>query len=65
MDGLSSALISVRIGSIGCPTRWLALILALAVVIALALHHWLRNLVHRLLAGRYPSLLSIFTGCAE
>ena len=61
MDELRSALISVR--------NWLAwlpdpvvsvLILALAVVIALALHHWLRNLIHRLLAGRYPFLLSMF-----
>ena len=37
------------------------LILALAAAIALAVHRWLRKLVRRLLAERYPNLFSIFT----
>ena len=61
MDGLRSALISVRDWLAWLPDPVVsALILALAVVIALALHHWLRSLIHRLLGRRYPSLLSMF-----
>ena len=37
------------------------LILALAVAASLALHKWLRKLVRRLLAKRYPNFFSIFT----
>ena len=36
------------------------LILGLAVLIALALHRWVRGLIRRLLAERYPFLFSIF-----
>ncbi len=37
------------------------LILAIAVLVALALHRWARKLVRRALAGRYPYLFSPFT----
>lgn len=37
------------------------LILAIAVLVALALHRWARKLVRRALAGRYPYLFSTFT----
>ncbi len=61
MDWLTSALISLR-----NLLHWLpdpvvsVLILALAVLVALALHRWVRRLIRQLLATRYPFLFSIF-----
>ena len=61
MDGLRSALISLRIWLDWLPIPVVSvLILALAVVIALFLHHWVRGLLRRLLAERYPLLFSLF-----
>src|SRR6185312_2106055 len=36
-------------------------ILAIAVLVALALHRWTRKLVRRVIAGRYPFVFSVFT----
>ncbi|MFN3659214.1 MAG: mechanosensitive ion channel family protein [Pseudolabrys sp.] len=38
-----------------------AAIVAVAVLVALALHRWVRKLLRHLLAARYPNLFSIFT----
>ena len=62
MDSIRSALQDLRDLLDWLPAPAVALIiLALATAIAYALHNTLRRLVHRLLAGRYPNFLAIFT----
>ncbi len=62
MDSIRSALQDLRDLLDWLPAPAVALIiLALATAIAYALHNTLRRLVRRLLAGRYPNLLAIFT----
>ncbi len=62
MDSLRSALVTLRDGLVWLPDPVVALIIiALALVIAFALHRWVRHLIRRLLATRYPFLFSIFT----
>ncbi len=62
MDFIRSALTQIKDWLDWLPDPVAAvLIVALAVVIALLLHIWLRRLTRRLLAGRYPDVLSIFT----
>lgn len=62
MDSLRLALIEVKDWLYWLPDPVTAvLILALAVLIALALHRLLRTVVRRTLATRYPNLFSIFT----
>ena len=62
MDSIRSALHSIR-----DPLAWLpdpvvaVIILALAAGIAYAVHMSLSRLLRRLLAGRYPTILSMFT----
>jgi len=58
---LRSALISLRNWLDWLPSPVISvLILALAVVISLVLHHWVRGLFRRVLAERYPLLFSLF-----
>jgi small-conductance mechanosensitive channel len=62
MDWLTSALTTLRIWLDWLPNPVVALIiLGIAVAVALVLHLWLQHLTRRLLAGRYPVLLSTFT----
>jgi small-conductance mechanosensitive channel len=62
MDWLTSALTTLRIWLDWLPNPVVALIiLGIAVAVALVLHQWLQHLKRRLLAGRYPVLLSTFT----
>jgi small-conductance mechanosensitive channel len=62
MDSIRSSLHDLRDLLDWLPRPVVAvIILALAAAFAYALHHTLRRLVRRLLAGRYPSLLAIFT----
>ena len=61
MDSLRSALTSLRDLLFWLPDPVVAaLIIVLAVAIAYALHNWVRKLLRRMLAGRYPFLFSIF-----
>jgi small-conductance mechanosensitive channel len=62
MDWLRSTLNSLPNWRAWLPDPVLsALILALALVIALILHGWLRHLARRLLAKRYPLVFSVIT----
>jgi small-conductance mechanosensitive channel len=62
MDSLRAALTWIKDLLEWLPDPVVALvILAIAVLIALALHRWARRLVRRTLAGRYPFLFSTFT----
>jgi len=62
MDSLRAALTWVKDLLDWLPDAVVALlVLAIAVLIALALHRWARKLVRRALAGRYPYLFSTFT----
>src|SRR6187551_1723687 len=62
MDSLRSALTSLRDLLDWLPDPVVAvLIILLAALIAASLHKWVRKLVRRLLAERYPFLFSIFT----
>jgi small-conductance mechanosensitive channel len=62
MGSLRSALASVRDLLDWLPDSVVAvLLIAIAVLIAAALHKWVRKLVRRMLATRYPFLFSIFT----
>ena len=62
MDSLRSALASVRDLLDWLPDSVVAvLIIALAILFAAALHKWVRKMVRRLLAARYPELFSNFT----
>jgi len=61
MDSLRAALTWVKDLLDWLPDPVVALlILAIAVVIALALHRWVRKLLRRAFAGRYPNLFSTF-----
>jgi small-conductance mechanosensitive channel len=61
MDSIRSALASLRDALTWLPNPVVALIIiAVALLIAMALHRWVRHLIRRLLAGRFPFLLSIF-----
>jgi small-conductance mechanosensitive channel len=62
MDSIRSALIWIKDLLDWLPDPLVALlILAIAVLVALALHRWAHKLAHRALAGRYPYLFSTFT----
>src|SRR5512142_1769976 len=62
MDSLRAALTWIKDLLAWLPDEVVALlILALAVMIALALHRWSRKLVRRALAERYPNTFSVFT----
>jgi small-conductance mechanosensitive channel len=62
MDSLRLALTHIKDWLSWLPNPVAAvLILAFAVIIALAVHNWLRKLTRRLLATRYPNIFSIFT----
>jgi small-conductance mechanosensitive channel len=62
MDSLRAALTSIKNLVDWLPDPVVALlILAIAVLIALALHRWARKLVRRAIAGRYPFVFSVFT----
>src|SRR6186713_278311 len=62
MDSLKAALTSVKDLLDWLPDLVVALlILAIAVLVALALHRWARKLVRRTLSGRYPFIFSVFT----
>jgi small-conductance mechanosensitive channel len=62
MDFLRLALTHIKDWLSWLPNPVVAvLILALAVVLALAVHNWLRKLTRRLLATHYPNVFSIFT----
>ncbi|MGB6349402.1 MAG: mechanosensitive ion channel family protein [Pseudolabrys sp.] len=62
MDSLRAALTWIKDLLEWLPDPVVALvILAIAVLVALALHQWARRLVRKALAGRYPYLLSTFT----
>jgi len=62
MDSLRAALTSIKDLLEWLPDPVVALvILAIAVLVALALHRWARTLVRGALAGRYPFLVSTFT----
>jgi small-conductance mechanosensitive channel len=62
MDSLRAALTWIKDLLEWLPDPVVALvILAIAVLVALALHQWARKLVRKALAGRYPYLLSTFT----
>jgi small-conductance mechanosensitive channel len=62
MESIRSALTQIKDWLAWLPDSVVAaLIVVLAAAIALVLHTWLRKLTHRLLAGRYPDVLSIFT----
>ncbi len=62
MDSLRAALTSVKDLLDWLPDPVVALlILAIAVLVALALHRWARKLVRRAIAGRYPFIFSVFT----
>lgn len=62
MDSLRTALTAIRDTLDWLPDPLVALlIVALAAVIAVSLHRWVRRLMRRLLAARYPFLFSIFT----
>jgi small-conductance mechanosensitive channel len=61
MDWLTSALISLRNLLVWLPKPAVGvLILALVAVVALALHHWARFVIRRLLETRYPFIFSFF-----
>lgn len=61
MDDLRSALLTLRNWLDWLPSPVVSvLILALAVVISLVLHHWVRGLLRRVLAVRYPLVFSLF-----
>src|SRR4029079_19246157 len=61
MDSLKAALTSVKDLLDWLPDLVVALlILAIAVLLALALHRWARKLVRRAIAGRYPFVFSVF-----
>jgi small-conductance mechanosensitive channel len=62
MDSLRSELINIREILDWLPNPVVALlIIGFALVVALILHHWLRGLIRRLFAGRYPYLYVIVT----
>jgi small-conductance mechanosensitive channel len=62
MDSVRSALNAIKNVLDWLPDPAVAVImLALAVGVALIVHHSLRRLMRRLLAGRYPGMLAIFT----
>jgi small-conductance mechanosensitive channel len=62
MDSLRAALAWIKNLLDWLPDQVVALlILAIAVLIALALHQWARKLMRRAFAGRYPFLFSTFT----
>jgi small-conductance mechanosensitive channel len=62
MDSLRLGLTTIREFLDWLPPLLVALlILAISLLVALAAHRWLRLLAHRLLTGRYPSLLEILT----
>jgi small-conductance mechanosensitive channel len=62
MDSLRAALTWIKDLLEWLPDPVVALvILAIAVLVALALHQWTRKLVRKALAGRYPYLFSTFT----
>jgi small-conductance mechanosensitive channel len=62
MDALRFALTHIKDWLSWLPNPVVAaLILAFAVVIALAVHNWLRKLTRRLLATHYPNVFAIFT----
>jgi small-conductance mechanosensitive channel len=62
MDSLRAALTWIKDLLNWLPQGVVAiLILAIAVLVALALHQWARQLVRRTLAGRYPYAFSTFT----
>src|SRR6185437_15866414 len=62
MDSLRAALRWVKDLLDWLPDPAVALfILAIAVLVALALHRWTRKLVRRVIAGRYPFVFSVFT----
>jgi small-conductance mechanosensitive channel len=62
MDSLRAALTWIKDLLEWLPDPVVALvILAIAVLVALALHRWARKLVRKALAGRYPYLFSTFT----
>jgi small-conductance mechanosensitive channel len=62
MDSLRLALTHIKDWLSWLPNPVAAvLILAFAVVLALAMHNWLRKLTRRLLATRYPNIFAIFT----
>jgi small-conductance mechanosensitive channel len=66
MDSLREALTQIKDWLGWLPNPVVAVImLALAALIALAVHKWLRKLTRRLLATRYPNVLSIFTQMRE
>jgi small-conductance mechanosensitive channel len=60
MDSLRSGLTTIREFLDWLPSPLVALfILALSLVVAMGLHRWLRFLVQRVFAGRYPSVIEI------
>lgn len=62
MDPLRSGLTTIREFLDWLPPPLVALfILAISLLVALAVHRWLRVLMRRLVEGRYPSLLEILT----
>ncbi len=62
MDSLRAALTWIKDLLNWLPDQVVALlVLAIAVLLALALHRWARKLVRSALAGRYPYLFSTFT----
>jgi small-conductance mechanosensitive channel len=62
MDPLRSGLTTIREFLDWLPPPLVALfILAISLLVALAVHRWLRALTRRVLYGRYPSLLEILT----
>jgi small-conductance mechanosensitive channel len=62
MESLRAALTWIKVLLDWLPDPVVALlILAIAVLIALALHRWARKLVRSTLAGRYPYVFSTFT----
>lgn len=62
MDSLRTALTWVKDLLDWLPDPVVALlILAIAVLVALALHRWARKLVRRAIAGRYPFIFSVFS----
>ena len=61
MDALRAALTKIKNLLDWLPDPLVAvMILAIAVLVALALHRWVRKLARRALAGRYPCLYSTF-----
>ena len=61
MDALRAALTKIKDLLDWLPDPVVALIiLAITVLVALALHRWVRKLARRALAGRYPYLYSTF-----